>query len=306
MKKIGKYYRNPAPFALTAANPAKKRRRKRNKARRVSVKKIPARKKRRNPLAIRHVIEDVPARNPSRRRKKRKNPSAHKFSTMSKTRKRHRKGARKNPARKSSRRRSHRRRNSASRSRMFRNPPIISEVIDKQNIKRGLGALAGIVGTRWTINKLIQGDPTTGQRMFDLPGVTYSTAAAPLTQAQFSDKNKIALAFYEALIPAVAGWLVRKYDQQISEGLFIATVTNLGIAAVRSTNVGQVAGMNAFLPRGGMRTMIPGVPPMLTGPATAFINNGSPVSRRGGMNAVVNQRWMAQTTNGGPNPFKAN
>lgn len=187
----------------------------------------------------------------------------------------------------------------------MRNPPIISDVIAKPNIKRGIGALIGIVGTRWTINKLIQGDPTTGQRMFDLPGVTYSTAAAPLTQAQFAEKNKIAIAFYEAVLPAVAGYLVRKYDSNITEGLYIATVTNLGIAAVRNTQMGQYAGLNAFLPRGGMRTMIPGVPAMLSGPATAFINNGTPVARNG-VNAAVNSRWMAQTTGGGPDPFKSN
>lgn len=339
MKKFGKYLRNPAPFALTAVNPAKKRRkarlarrRKKNPAtltRKVGAKRwhhkrgtfrynpakkrrpaVLRKKRRKNPLEIRHVIEDVPARNPARKkhRKKnrRKNPSVSSPTPM-KHRKRRRKASR-NPVRRATRRRSSRRRRNPSRRSMFRrlrNPAIISDVIDKTNVKRGVGILLGIGGTRYIVNKVISGDPVTGQRMFDLPGITYSTAAAPLTQAQFTAKNKIALAVYETLIPAVAGWLVRKYDVAISEGLLGAAVANAGIAALRNTQVGQTAGLGAFLPRGGMNTFIPGVPAMLSGPATAFINNGSPVGRMG-MGAQVNNRWMAQTTQGGVDPFKAN
>ena len=40
-------------------------------------------------------------------------------------------------------------------------------------------------------------------------GVTYSTATAPLTAAQFADKNKIALAFYEIAIPSILGYFIR-------------------------------------------------------------------------------------------------
>ncbi len=338
MKKFGKYLRNPAPFALTAVNPAKKkrkariarRRRKKNPAtlrRKVGSKKWhhkrgtflynPAkkrrknavrRKRRRNPLEIQHVIADVPTRNPARKKRRkqnrRRNPSVK--NTPMKHRKRRRKASR-NPVRRATRRRSSRRRRNPSRRSIFRrmrNPAIISDVIDKTNVKRGIGILLGIGGTRYIVNKIIQGDPVTGQRMFDLPGVTYSTAAAPLTQAQFTAKNKVALAIYETLIPAVAGWLSRKYDVAISEGLLGAAVANAGIAALRNTQVGQTAGLGAFLPRGGMNTFIPGVPPMLSGPGTSFINSGSPVARNG-MGAQVNQRWMAQTTQGGLNPFAA-
>lgn len=187
-----------------------------------------------------------------------------------------------------------------------RNPvAIVRDIITRENIETGAGVLVGIVGTRWLTNTLIQGDPVTGQRMFDLPGVTYSTAAAPLTQAQFTAKNKWWLAFYEAAIPAVAGWLLRNQAAAFSRGLMQSTIVNLGIAAVRGTTMGQRAGLNAFLPRGrGMNTYIPGVPPMLSGPATAFINNGSPVPS--GMGAVVNQRWHQQTVSGGADPFKRN
>jgi len=274
-------------------NPAKKRR-----------KNALRKKRRRNPLEIQHVIADVPSRNPARRkiRKKsrRKNPS----NPMSKHRKRRRKASR-NPVRRATRRRSSRRRRNPSRRgflRRMRNPAIVSDLIDKTNVKRGVGVLAGIGGTRFIVNKLIQGDPVTGQRMFDLPGVVYSTPTAPLTQAQFTEKNKVALAVYETLIPAVAGWFVRRYDSAISEGLLGAAVANAGIAMLRTSQFGQTAGLNAFLPRQkGLQTYIPGVPPMLSGPATAFINNGAPVAR--GMNAVVNPQWHARAVANVANPF---
>ncbi len=348
MKKVGKYYRNPAPFALTVVNPAKKKRRKRRaavthlaagspaKSRRR--KKNPAavrrkvgtsrwhhkrgtflynpakkrrknavrKKRRRNPLEIQHVIADVPSRNPARKkiRKKsrRKNPSA-KVTPMSKHRKRRRKASR-NPVRRATRRRSSRRRNPSRRSflRRMRNPAVVSDLIDKTNVKRGVGVLVGIGGTRYLVNKLIQGDPVTGARMFDLPGVVYSTPTAPLTQAQFTEKNKIALAVYETLIPAIAGYFAKRYDNAISEGLLGAAVANAGIAMLRTTQVGQTAGLNAFLPRQkGLQTYIPGVPPMLSGPATAFVNNGSPVAR--GMNAAVTPNWHARTVANVANPF---
>lgn len=321
MKKFGNYLRNPSgrkrvkrkrnPFALTAVNPAKRKKRRKNPTRR----KRAMKRRRKNPLEIQHVIAAVPARNPHRRKKRRKasTKSSHR-NPMSKKRKR-RSRSRRNPVshkrRRSTSRRSRRRnpgrRRSSRRSRVMRrrNPiAIVNDVITRENIETGLGTLIGVAGTRYLVNKLIQGDPVTGVRMFDLPGVTYSTAAAPLTQAQFSAKNKWMLAFYEAAAPAFAGWLLRNKAPAFSRGLLQSTIVNVGIAAIRGTTMGTQAGLNAFLPRQrGMNTFIPGVPPMLSGPATAFINNGAPVAGRNGMSAVVNGNWQNRTVNSAANPF---
>lgn len=228
---------------------------------------------------------------------------------MSKKRKRRSRSTRNPVVSHKRRRRSSRRRNPARRSRYrrMRNPiAILNDVTAKENLMVGGGALVGIVGTRWLVNTLIQGDPVTGQRMFDLPGITYSTATAPLSQAQFTAKNKLALAFYEIAIPVLLGYAMRNQNAQFSKGLLASAVVNAGIAAIRSTQMGARAGLGAFLPRArGMGTYIPGVPPMLSGPATGFINSGSPVPRRG-MGAVVNQRWAAQTVSGSADPFKKN
>lgn len=336
MKKIGKFMRNPAPFALTIANPARKKRRAKIKLRRRAknpaaasgtvTRKVgtqkwhhkrgrflynPAKKKRRalkpkrrkNPLEIRHVIEDVPAKNPAK-----------KFAM--KTRKNRKKRRSRNPVRTSSRGRSARkryRRNPARRSRSrrglmrrLRNPAIISDLTDKNTIKLGVGVLVGIGGTSFLLNTLIQGNATTGVRMFDLPGITYSTTGNALNNAQFQQTNKVALGVYRVLIPAVAGWLTKKYDGPLSQGLLAGAIANAGIAILQGTTVGVKANLQAFLPRQrAINTYIPGVAPIFSGPATAYLPvNGSPVARRG-TSAVVNQRWHAQTTTGGPDPFAA-
>ncbi len=302
-----RFFRNPAPFSLAIVNPSKRRKKRRNPltkrkatARPMSrprVKKKISRKRsrRKNPFQLKHVLVETPTQNPSKK-------SAMKH-------RKHRKRSR-NPVRTSTRGRSSRRRhrNPARRRGLFRrmrNPvAILSDVATKENITQGAGVLVGIVGTRWLVNTLLQGDPTTGQRMFDLPGITYSTAAAPLTQAQFVEKNKIALAFYETAIPAIVGYFMRNQNKAFSAGLLNASVVNAGIALVRGSKVGQTAGLGAFLPRQkAMNTFIPGVPPMLSGPASAFVQNGSPVPR--GAGAVVNRSWMNSTTGGGPDPFRS-
>jgi len=335
MKKIGRYLRNPVkrrkprkvvrkrnpiPFALTTVNPVRKKKRKaarknppvtpvRTETRKVGAsawhhargkflynpaKKKAAKRRRKNPLELRHALLEIPTKNPSSMSKKRKRSRRSGTRNPVSTKKRYRssKRSRRNPSRKGG-------------FRLMRNPiPVVSDVTTKENLTKGVAVLGGVVGTRWMIQRLISGDPTTGQRMFDLPGITYSTAAAPLTQAQFIAKNKIWLAFYEAAIPAVAGWYMKRHNREISEGLLMASVVNLGIAGLRGTQIGATTGLNAFLPRQrGMATYIPGVPPMLSGPATAFINNGSPVARANGMGAAVNGRWKTQTMNGAVNPF---
>lgn len=235
--------------------------------------------------------------------------SATKNPTMKKS-KRSRKRAR-NPVRSSKRGRSRRHSRNPSRrrgSRRMRNPvAIVSDIFSPENLAVGTGALAGVVGTRWLVNTLLQGD-NTGKRMFDLPGITYPTATAPMTAAQFTDKNKIALAIYEAALPAAIGYVLRNQAPRFSRGVMLASVVNLGIALLKQTDIGTKAGLSygvgAFLPRGA-RTFIPGVPPMLSGPATSFINNGAPVPSRG-MGAVVDRRWAGATVGGQVNPFKPN
>lgn len=328
MKKYGKFLRNPGPFVLATVNPGKKKKRRaRNKGKARSAKKNsvpravapkakrrnPAPKKRKlrrkNPLEIRHVIEDVPARNPGRKkRKSRKSPlsSATKNPPIMSTKRRKRSRKSRNPGgrRSHSRARSRRSRNPGKRRRTMRrrNPGIIDsfkDTVSMRNIAVGTGALTGIVGTKWTINTLISGDAT-GKRMFDLPGITYPTAAAPMTQAQFNEKNKLMLGVYEVVLPWAAGYLLRNQAPRFSEGLTISAVINAGVALLKGTNIGTKAGLGAFLPR-GTGTFIPGVPPMLSGPATVFINHGAPVRR--GTGAVVNNRWAQQTTGNGAGPF---
>lgn len=193
-----------------------------------------------------------------------------------------------------------------------RNPvQIVSDVFSPENISRGAGVLTGVVGTNWLLNTLIQGNATTGARVFDLPGITYSTTGNAMSNATFQSTNKIALAFYQVAIPAFLGYFLQKKSQNFSRGMMEAAIVNAGVAALRGTTIGTTAGLSAFLPdsRGGlnargMRTMIPGVPAILTGPATAFLNNGAPAARRG-MNAAVNRNWHQRVTQNGPDPFAA-
>jgi hypothetical protein len=182
----------------------------------------------------------------------------------------------------------------------MRNPiGIIQDGFSMEQLAVAVGSLVGIVGTRYILNKLIQGDAT-GKRMFDLPGVTYPSATNPMNAAQFADKNKMALAAYETLIPLIAGYFAKGQAPRFSKGLLLAAPVNLGLGLIKGTDIGNQAGVSAFLGR-GIRTNIPGVPPMLSGPATAFLNNGSPVPR--GMGANVGSRWANHTVASSANPF---
>lgn len=343
MKKFGIYrrnpakkVRNPAPFALTLVNPAKKRAAAKRRRTKNPVKSVPlstrstgatirsakarhhkkgefrynpARKlkkrRRKNPLAVKHVIVDGAALNRAKKRRK-KSRSVLKNPPM-KTRKRsRRKNRSRNPFRAVKRGRSRRRNRNPSRgrrrsgSRRMRNPmTIIQDGFSMDQLSLAIGSLVGIVGTRYLLNKLIQGDAT-GKRMFDLPGITYSSATNPMTPEQFSVKNKIALAFWETIVPLLAGYFLKGQSPRFSKGLLLSAPVNLGLGLIKGTDIGNKAGVNAFLPR-GTGTFIPGVPPMLSGPATAFIQNGAPVRR--GTSAIVDRAWAGRTTANGASPF---
>lgn len=212
-----------------------------------------------------------------------------------------------NPARKISRGRSRSRNPHRRRSRMVRrrNPvAIVQDIFNADNAAVGAGILLGVVGAKYTLNSLLQGDAT-GKRMFDLPGITYPTATAPMTAAQFNDKNKIALAIYEVALPAAVGYFLRTQSPRVAKGLMYSAVVNGGVAILKGTTIGQKAGLGAFLPRGnGVQTYIPGVAPIASGQGTAFLNssmNGAP--RRQGAAAVVTQRWAANAVAQGKDPF---
>ena len=335
MKKHSKYLRNPAPFALSVINPPKKKHRnaaakkKRNpaavplSARSAVVHRKagegggkwhhkkgtflynPAKKRRKarrkNPLVCKHVIVEVP---------KKKNPPR-KLSS-SPTMKHRKRSRRKNPSPfmkrgRSSRSRRNPFRSSRKRSRRMRNPvEMLSAIGSPENLAVGVGALAGVVGTPWLINTLMSTDAA-GNRSFNLPGITYPTASNGLSNpAAFAAANKVPLAFYSTLLPAVVGYLLRNQAPRFARGVMISAVVNLGMAALKGTSIGTKAGLNAYVRSNipGIKTYIPGVPPMLSGPATAFINNGAPVPSRG-MNAAVDRNWMNMTTNSQPNPMKA-
>lgn len=289
------FRRNPAgAFLSTIVNKAKRmKKKKRNPA--VSVKPAPVRRKK---------SKRVRKFSPPKRRKKlaaaaQLVPATH--TTMSK--KRSRKKRTRNPVRPRKRGRSSYRRNRVKHRRgMFRrrNPSAFREVGSRENLIVAAGALTGIAGTKWFLNMLLKGDAT-GKRMFDLPGITYPQAGQTMTPAQFYQQNKLVLAAYEIALPSLAWYFLRGKAPVFARGLLIAAPVNAGIAALKQTQFGQQAGMGAFL-----RTYIPGVPPILSGQATAFINNGAPTAmRRNGMSAVVNRQWAMKTMNGAGDPFAA-
>ncbi len=317
MRTIGRYRLNPAPaYVMGVFNPVKRHKKKshrKNPAKKRAgmwLAKRPTRnsskkrkhakrahRKMKNPMAIKHVIVENPKISKSSPVKL--NP------TMSK--KRHKKKSHKrNPSRRKMHRRS---------SRRMRNPMgAIREVFPTNVLVVGGVALATNVGLNTLQNWALTPD-STGKLPFKIPGVSYPGDAGT-TAANFYDKNGYILAFYQALIGGAVAYFARNQGPRVSQGVALGTVITAGSAVVRTAKFVNASGAlqlsrgtAAFLPRGrGTQTYIPGVPPMLSGPATAFINNGAPVARNlaRGTNAIVDKRWSMQTTTDGPDPFKAN
>ncbi len=301
------FRRNPAgAFLSTIVNKAKrmKKRRKKNPGKQLVLRGIGT--EHRSAKAKHHKRGNFNYNKVRKRRKKLAAAAAAQLvpatqTTMSK--KRSRKKRTRNTVRPRKRGRSSYRRNRVKRRRgMFRrkNPSAFREVGSRENLVMAAGALTGIAGTKWFLNMLLKGDAT-GKRMFDLPGITFPTASAPMTPQQFYETNKLVLAGYEILLPSLAWYFLKGKLPVFSRGLLIAAPVNAGIAALKQTAMGQQAGLGAFL-----RTYIPGVPPILSGQGTQFINSGAPVStRRPGMSAIVDRRWAMKTMNGAGDPLAA-
>lgn len=344
MKKTGKYYINPAPFAMIVANsPGSKRKAKRRnpakkkskgpgifvirKAKRNPIKRGPSmptmktkrrrKAKRRNPISNLGRFAKRKTRRAVRkiRRKAKRSASIFSRNPMS-TKKRRRRGSRRRTRNPISRRGATRRRSGRRSSRRMRNPlPIVKEMFGPDMITFAGGIVVANVGTTMIMNRILAGDPTTGQRSFDLPLVDYSMLGTANAQTFYS-KNAWVLAAYKLAIAGAAGWALKSQSPRLSRGIMVGGVATAISDVLRNANIlnaqgtlsmaraGTGRGARAFLGRGA-GTYIPGVPPLLSGPGTAFINNGAPMARNG-MGAAVNSRWANATAAGVPDPFKTN
>lgn len=299
------------PYGMYLLNPGKKRRsRKARRARRFAAK---------NPMKTR--------RRKSRRRSKpfsSQNPSR-------RVRRRRRSFARRNPARKrraalkhvlflnpsmKTRRRSRRRRFAArnpmrSRRRRhfsFRNPSgAIQAVLNKETMTLGAGVVLGNVGTGMILNKLLL-PGADGKIPLALPGVD-------TTKPNYM--GSIAVSFYKLAIGGAIGYFVSKKSARLGEGIIIGAVAGALSDVIKTSNVlasipgGSAAlGVGRYFPgRRGAGAYVPGVPPIFTGPASAFIPGGSPgarvngMPRRNGTGTMVTRRSAAGAVSAVQDPF---
>ncbi len=318
MRTIGRYRLNPAPaYVMGVFNPVKRKpkkiRRKNSAKKRAGMwlAKRPTRnpksrkrahRKVKNPLTLKHVLLE----NPRKKRRKISRNCLPIVNPMSKKRSHKKKQHKRNPM--SRRHRKHTRR--------MRNPMgAIREVFPTDLLVTGLAALGTNVGLN-TLQNWALTPNTDGSLRFKIPGVSYPGTNG-ITAATFYQQNGYILAFWKALLGGAAAYFTRNQGKRLSQGIALGTVITAGSDVARTANFVSASGAlqinrgtSAFLPRGrGAQTYIPGVPPLLSGPATAFINNGAPVARmpmNRGTNAIVDRRWAAQTTQSGPDPFKAN
>ncbi len=331
MKPGFKYLKNPVPFAMTVANPKggkrkaiKKTRRNPAKARSagagVFVIRSPKRnpimkksrrkvaKKRRNP-ATRVKRAAVKRRRPAVKRRRNVAKKRRKISSVfsrnpMKTRKR-RRGSRRsrNPMARSGAKRRSGRRSSRRRSRSFmRNPfPMVKDVFSSDILATTGGVLGGSVFANTVISKLVMGDAT-GKRAFNLPGVDYSMLLStdPLVKQTFYTKNAWALGLYKAVVGAGTGLALRKYSPRLGAGVIagglLAAVTTVLQANNLITPAGTLAsrGTSRNYPaaRNGTGVYLPGVNPMFTGQASAFLTPNVPQLNPRGTGAQVNRRFM--------------
>ncbi len=330
MKKARKYLINP-PFALVVANPkgkrAAKKRRNPTKARRgragIFVIRKPSRNpsaplpamktkrrrkhrsKRRNPAKLRHVLMLNPKRKTRRRRRARSKIFA---SNPMKTKHRRRGKRRRSRNPMMSRRgvrRSGRRRSS---TRRFRNPmpAIASQLFGPDMLTLAGGVVIANVGTTMIMNRLVAGNPTTGVRPFNLPGVDYSmlgTAAAPTFYTK--PQNVVMLALYKGAIGATAGYLLRNQSPRLSRGILVGTVATMisdvlkGTKVLSSTGTLTWGGMGRNYPAMGRNFragtgFLPGTSTRFTGPGQNFLTANN-VPRPRGMGAVVGPNMVRNT-----------
>lgn len=327
--KRGKYLVNPVPFAMIVTNPKKRRAKKFRNPKKKAV--VPAKKKRAifvikkarkksrpiqsNPKKKTAVYEKIfgqkvrvgTKKHSILKAQKRHADDLQKFETLSpnptkkttmKKRTKSRK-TRKTYARNPSRRRSRRR---STKSGMFRNPMgIVNDLFNPGTLTLAGGVVIGNISTALIINRLVA--PPAGQmRPFDLPFVNYAVPAA-----EFYRRNWLPLMLYKVGIGYGASYLLRNQSPRLSQGLLIGTVAGAISDAVKNTgllnSVTGGAGVGRYFPAArGTGAYVPGVNPVFTGPASAFLSSGSPMSRRGtGM--TVNRAFAETAATGVPNPF---
>lgn len=338
MKTGHKYHVNP-PYALIVANPkgskrrAKKRRNpapgssrpgifvirkpKRNPSTKNSsvmkTRRRHHRSKRRNPAKLRHVLL---MNSPKRRRHSKRslfsrNPmKKHRSRSRSRGRSRNPMSRRSAPRRMG--RRSHRR---------FRNPipGVVSDLFGPDMLTFAGGVVIANVGTSMIMNRLVAGNPTTGQRPFNLPGVDYSMLGTT-NAAQFYSKNAWLLAAYKVVIGGAAGYLLRHQSPRLSRGIMVGTVATAISDVLKNTGVltasgalqwpaASTAGTGRYFP-GGVGSnyrprigFVPGTNPIFTNPAQGFLT-ASNVPRPRGMGARVGPSTITGTMESAEGSFR--
>lgn len=175
-----------------------------------------------------------------------------------------------------------------------RNPAgdYVAEAFGQETLTVAGGVLLGTAGPALIVNRM-----ATSASMSKLPGITGNGWGRPA---------------WKFAIALVVSYALRNKARSLSQGIMLGGVAGLGNdILVKSGAMSKITntiapGTAAFLGRRGAGTYIPGVPPMLSGPATTFINNGAPVARRRGMGLAVNRNWARNTASGVPDPFKSN
>ena len=312
--------KNPAPFAMVVANVAGRKRRAKSKRRNptkaragISIVRMPKKnpaplpdmktkrrrnKKRRNPLSNLGRFFEKKRRNPTKRRSssRRRRNSASKISSVNPMAKRTRKRGsrrRRNPIA----RRGARRRNPGRRSSRRRNPiPVVRELFGPDMLTFAGGVVAVSVGTSMLMNRILAGNPTTGQPGMKLPLVDYTPLANPATAGQFYARNAWILAGYKLAIGGLLGYALRNQAPRFSRGVMVGAVATAISDVLKNTGVLNAAGNLQIARAGtarnypGVAGLVPGVPARLAGgPASAFL--------RKGMSARVNAGTMRSMEN---------
>jgi len=255
--------------------------------------------------------------NPVKRRRRRfakRNPARRRGARIqhmmvfpnSMKRKKRRSFSRRNPVRRS-RRRSFIRRNPAG--------GIGATIFDRDTMILAGGVVLGTVGTNYIMNKLLL-PGTTGAVPFNLPGVNFQ---------QTGYMNSLPVAAYKFGIGAAVGYLLRNKAPALSQGIVVGAFAGALSSVIQSSNllsglpgatttptsISTAAGTGRFFRPRGMGANVPGVPSIFTGPASGFLNRGSPMARtfgqrrmmRSGAGAMFNGRMAKKATNAIPDPF---
>lgn len=298
----------PVPFGMYLINPGKRKKSSRKKS---FTSKNPMKTKRRrrsfsrkNPSMKRRTRRGrFTKRNPASRRRR---SSAIMVFPNSMKRKRRRSFSARNPVRRRGRR-SFIRRNPAS--------GIGSTIFDRDTMIVAGGVVIGTVGTNLVLNKLLLPNAA-GAVPFKLPGVNFQ---------QSNYMNSIPVALYKFGIGAAAGYLLRNTSPRLAQGIVVGAFAG-GISSIlQSTNaLGGLQSANVpativttaapgvsrfFRGARGAGAYVPGVPSIYTGPASGFLNKGSPMGRKFGMRrgagAMFNRTNARRATNKIANPFLA-